>query len=80
MAGDRLHPAVAVHALDGASDNGQPDAGAFEFLRPVNPLEDAENLTVMLRGNADAVVLDVNPNLRVALWRPLGGAIPWRRR
>jgi hypothetical protein len=71
---------MAVHALDGASDDGKPNAGPFEFLLPLNPLEDAEHLALMLRGDADAVVLDVNPNLRVTVWRSFEAAIPLRGR
>src|SRR5688500_20406469 len=57
-AGRRLYPDVAAEELERALDGGEPDAGAGVDVFAVQPLEDAEDLVVELRGDADAVVAD----------------------
>src|SRR5688572_16214613 len=53
---------AAAHAPHGAADDRETDAGARIRRCFVQPLEDLEDLVVILRRDADAVVLDPGPD------------------
>src|SRR4026208_2380943 len=57
-----LHADASLQALQGAADERPPDARPRILLGAIQPLEDAEDPFVVLRGNADAVVLDQDPD------------------
>ena len=46
----------AAHALDGFSDDGEPDASAFIHFVGVDSAKDFKDLLVVLRSDADAVI------------------------
>src|ERR1043166_4130555 len=54
----RLHAHAAAHPLGGFAHNGQPDPRAFVGTVGMHAFEHVENPPVVLRVNADAVVLD----------------------
>ncbi len=54
----RLRPDAPAVALDDALHDRQADAGAFIFLRAVQPLEDAEELVGVAHVETGAVVAD----------------------
>jgi hypothetical protein len=58
FAGVGLDAGAAAHLLGGSPDDGQTDAGARKLLGRMEALEDAEDLSLGFRVDADAVVLD----------------------
>src|SRR4051812_9010220 len=64
----------AAHALGGAGNDGEADAGAFVHFGANAALEDAEDFLVELRRNANALVADPDANLR-GHWRLRGWAL-----
>jgi hypothetical protein len=60
FSGHRFQPHQASDLLGGLLDDGQPNAGAFIFPVRMKPLKDPENLLLVLRRDADAVVAHGN--------------------
>src|SRR5581483_1447994 len=53
-----FHPRAAAHALGALAHDRKPEARAGIGLDAVQPLEDPEDALLILRGDADSVVLD----------------------
>src|SRR5881409_3603566 len=66
--GFKIH--LPAHAFDRFAHNSQADAGPFVFGGGVNPIEHAENPLIMLPRDADAVVLEIDPHMRIAWFGP----------
>jgi len=61
-AGLRLESDLAAHALDRFADYSQSDARPFVFRGGMHALEHPENPSPVFWGDADAVVLNPDPN------------------
>src|SRR5581483_12304758 len=59
----RFHAERAVHPLRRFAHDGQPDPGAFVVLRPADAGEDLPDALVIARVDADAVVVDPQPDV-----------------
>jgi hypothetical protein len=62
--------ALPAHAVDTARNNGEADTCAFVHLEVSYALKDAEDLFMMCRIDADAVVLHVNQNAILVTFSP----------
>src|SRR5690606_26913805 len=56
LPGDGIRPDASAVALEDPAGRSQTDAGTFEFVLPVQPLEQAEQLRRIPHVEADAVV------------------------
>ena len=58
----RLKTDLSAHAVDRPFHNREPDAGAFVLFVAVNAGENPKDPLLILWGDADAVILDVQSN------------------
>jgi len=65
--GDTLCPDISVMALENALYDSQADAAAGQVWRMVQALEDAEELMVGRHVEPDAIVIEIEDGLGVAL-------------
>ena len=65
--GDTFCPDISVMALENALHDGQADAGAGQVWRMVQALEDAEELMVGRHVEPNAIVIEIEDGLGVAI-------------